>query len=127
AADPPSASVSMSSPTATWDGDVFAGAYLVTPCAAPEVDPACDAFTLDVDPTGAGFLDVHIEATTAGDDFDLFVYDEDGNEVASSVTVASEENVTIEAPTAGTYRIEVFGLLVAPGGSYTGAATLRAA
>lgn len=68
-------------------------------------------------PAGAESLDVVIGNTAdTGADLDLFVYDADGNEVASDADGDSEESVSVPSPAAGTYTIQVIGYSV-PAGS----------
>ena len=68
-------------------------------------------------PAGAERLDVAIGNTSdLGADLDLYVYDENGDEVGSSADGDSEESTSIANPAAGTYTVVVDGYAV-PAGS----------
>lgn len=71
---------------------------------------------------------VHIDLTWEGgssNDMDLYVFDADGNEVASSAEAATEgESVTIPVTGPVVYTVEVDNWLSAPGTAYSATATL---
>ena len=71
---------------------------------------------------------VHIALTWEGgstNDMDLYVFDADGNEVASSAEAATEgESVTIPVTGPVVYTVEVDNWLSAPGTAYSATATL---
>ena len=79
-------------------------------------DGAVQTFEVVV-PAGAERLDVAIGNTSdLGADLDLYVYDENGDEVGSSADGDSEESTSIANPAPGTYTVEVDGYAV-PAGS----------
>jgi choice-of-anchor B domain-containing protein len=115
AATPDSGTVSLDDRTLHWQGEhypvgstVFAG----TTCpAAPE--EVCDRFDLNVDVAAAhwethrGGVEVRITWPSAEDDFDLHVFDADGNRVASSIAAnTTSERVFVE-DASGDYSVRV--------------------
>jgi uncharacterized repeat protein (TIGR01451 family) len=110
AADPATGTVSPSAPTADWTGPAVT-AMTDGPsdaeCTAP-ADPLpgfCDDFFLTVDVaatywnthTGGVFVDV--TGLPPAEDFDLYVYDRNGQEVATSGLPGSVESALVECPT----------------------------
>ncbi len=71
---------------------------------------------------------VHVDLTWEGgstNDMDLYVYDAEGNEVASSAQGGTEnESVTIPVTGPAVYTVEVANWLSAPGTAYSASATL---
>lgn len=126
AAEPGSGTVSGDAATVSWSGGPFATSQPVT-CVTSS-DPACDVFELTVEvPDGEiGTLDVAIE-TEDGNDLDLFLYDDQGNEVESSATPSYSESLTVEGIESGTYEVLVQAWLVTPGATYQGTAALATA
>ncbi|MGH9360936.1 MAG: hypothetical protein ACRD2T_03405 [Thermoanaerobaculia bacterium] len=123
AATPPSGTVSSTSPTATWTG----GPFLVSnPAGCTGVDPGCDQYALTIVPPerGSYVVEITTEPANESDDYDLFVFNDDGDEVGSSATASGRERVSLIDPPAGTYTVEVQAFLVATGSTYQGAATL---
>ncbi len=129
ASTPSSGSVTAGSPIASRGGGPFtvpnvSGTATGTPdCTAPG---ACDDFTLKVTTTatyGATHnLKIDVSWPTAAADFDLYVLDAAGNEVASSASSADPEEVVVP-PTTGTYTVRVVPF--APlGDSYKATASL---
>lgn len=124
AAEPSSGAVSPASPTATWQGQAASTSNPSGVC-LPE-DPACDLFALEVTPfSGTTELDVAIEASAEGDDYDMTVYGPDGGVVGGSASSGGNEAATVRIEDAGTYTVEVLAWVVSPGATYTGSATLR--
>jgi hypothetical protein len=129
ASTPSSGSVTAGSPIASWGGGPFtvpnvSGTATGTPdCTAPG---SCDDFTLKVTTTGTygaiHNLKIDVSWPTAAADFDLYVLDAAGNEVASSASSADPEEVVMP-PTSGTYTVRVVPF--APlGDSYKATASL---
>jgi len=113
AANPASGTVNSSSPTTTWRGMYYAihTNPEMVPCppgSGPLSDPinaVCDHFSLTVE--DAGSLTVTIDWPDPGNDFDLFVYDSNNMQVASSANgVGTSETVTFDAA-ATTYEVRV--------------------
>lgn len=123
AAEPGSGTLSPDSSSVGWTG----GPFLVSnPAACVPGGPACDTFQLTLVPPSQG--DYVVEITTAsandGDDYDLFVFDSEGNQVGSAATASGNEKVTLVNPPADTYDVVVQPFLVAAGSTYDGQATL---
>ena len=109
AASPSSGTVSPSSPNAAWDGPAMT-ANTAGPsdaeCHAPPAPPLpggfCDDFSLTVTvPSGfwdshSGGVQVDLTGVPPAEDFDLYVYDNSGKEVASSGLPGSVESALIE-------------------------------
>lgn len=141
AATPPSGTVSPTSTTTTWQGLHYdAAAYVVgqvasDPCPPASLDPnntACDHYklTVDVAPsfwnTNVGGAVVTLAWGSADNDFDLYVYDANGNFVGQSIQGnTTSERVVIPEPSGG-YEIRVAPFTVVDS-DYTGTVTLNAA
>lgn len=119
-------SVTAGEPTpVSWKVTNTFGAVTVTPKGGSLGSSSSDRKTIAngavqtfdvVVPAGAERLDVAIGNTSdLGADLDLYVYDEDGNEVGSSADGDSEESTSIPNPEAGTYTVEVDGYAVPAG------------
>jgi hypothetical protein len=114
----------------TWTGGPYT---IATPdpalCASSAVN--CDEFILTLD-APAGYWDNHEgevtiavtwESTT--DDFDMYIFDSEGNEVGSSTAGSTNsEQVTLPKLAAGVYTVRVVAWLT-NNASYTGTATLN--
>ncbi len=123
AATPPSGTVSEANANVTWSGQPL------PPTASAECngddDPACDNFKLSIlPPTSFSEYVVTIVITpTGGDDYDLQVYDPNGNLAGSSGNAPSQsEQVNLFNPSAGTYTVSVANFAAAL--PYAGSATL---
>lgn len=121
AATPPSGDVSSTKTAVTWSGAPLAS----NPVAClSSTDPGCDHFILTI--TGGGIKNVAIavkaDAGFEGDDYDLFVYDDQGVLVGQSATSSSAESVVIANSGAPYYEVRVQPYLVTPGSTYTGVA-----
>jgi hypothetical protein len=70
-------------------------------------------------------VELSFTGTTPADDVDLYVLDQDGNEVASSATSdPGTEVVTVPVTAAAQYVVRVEGFVNAPGVTYNARATL---
>jgi hypothetical protein len=108
----------------TWEGGPFTASNPAGCVGA--FDPSCDHYTLTVN--GGKSTAVRVAITAAdGQDFDLFVYDEQGREVARSAGETGNEIATIPAPASGAYEVRVQPWLVTPGATYTGVAQVTRA
>jgi hypothetical protein len=124
AADPPSATVGPASPAAHWEGpDRTAKTDGETDgqCTADNADPIpdgyCDDFFLDVSPEVDGnylsthqtAIDIQVLGIAPGEDVDVYVYDVNGTEVASSGNPGGAEIATIDCPSAAAapYKVRV--------------------
>jgi hypothetical protein len=88
-------------------------------------DPSTASFVTTVDIEHGCLLEVSTANSAHDSDSDLYVYDPDGDLVASSTTPTDEEHVSILFPTDGTYTIAVHGWSV-PSGSDTFELTINA-
>lgn len=130
AATPDSGTVSPTSPTTGWDGEHYAAAASVEPTlCATGLTQVCDIYTLTVDvptsywDTNTGGAEVTITWADAANDFDLYVYDDQGNEVASSAAGSTTFETVVVPKAVGTYTVHVLPWLVVDSG-YAGKATL---
>jgi hypothetical protein len=114
ASKPDEGTVSVDSPMTSWEGEFFATGHTKTGnlCAVPS-DDVCDSFDLTVDvpashwESNTGGVEVKIAWEDENDDFDLYVYDDDGTLVGESANGGtSSERVFIE-DASGTYRVAV--------------------
>ncbi len=130
AATPGAAAVSPTTTGASWSAGPFlapnpTGAAGAPDCTAPG---SCDDFALTVStPAGYGsghHLEVKVAWPTAAADFDVYLLDAAGHEVASAASSSDPEVIAVP-PDAGTYTVRV--VPYAPlGQSITGTATLVA-
>jgi hypothetical protein len=122
----PSAGTVSSSSGASWQGGAFVLSNPATCLSSGPAVPGCDRFDLTVvPPAGHYVVEISTATASAGDDYDLYVYDSAGNLVDSSASSGGQEAVTLSDPPAATYRVIVQAFLVAPGSTYRGQATLR--
>ena len=124
AATPTSGTISSQNPTVSWTGGPF---LTSNPTFCLPADPACDTFQLTVAqplPRGDYLVKVAIDGQFDSDDYDLFVFGPDGEEVGSATTPSGDEEVTLFNPAAATYAVVVQAWLVTPGSTYAGQAHL---
>jgi len=119
--------VSDTSRTASWTAGPFAAPNVTGTSGTVTCAPGlCDDFALHVS-TPAGYGDTHqltvkVAWPVAAADFDVYLLDSAGNEVASAAS-SSDPEVVVVAPTSGDYTVRVVPF--APlGQSITGTATL---
>ena len=114
---PVAASWKVTNNFAALDGKLVGGPLGSAKSARPSItEGVTQTTTVDV-PEGAKSLDVVIgNVSDAAADLDLVVYGPDGSEAGTSADGDSEEAVSVAAPAAGTYTIEVIGYSV-PSGS----------
>ncbi|WP_051939818.1 TIM-barrel domain-containing protein [Phaeacidiphilus oryzae] len=119
----------------TWTSPTYAkgtqgGADSCPAATADPGDTVCDRFSLTVD-APAGFWDdnpeggvpVSISWPNQSDDFDMYIYDSSGKEVAESAGTADPEATVIPNPANGTYTVLVVPYDVS-NASFTGKAYL---
>ena len=139
AATPPTGSIGPTpGDSVTWVGQQYPiGHSTPVPQACPPPDPGnllCDHFyvTVNVPPShwdaNTGGMDVSIEWTSPDDDFDLYVYDNSGNQVGFSAAggTTTERALVENASSAGSpYEVRVVPFLMtsAPLVGYDGTAT----
>jgi hypothetical protein len=124
ASTPAAGTVSPAAGTATWTGGPFVTSNPSGLCLV--LDPACDAYALTIVPPSVGNYTVEITTTPSSesDDYDLYVNGPTGARVGSSTSSGGHEKVVLQNPPAGTYTVNTLAWLVAPGGTYTGKASL---
>ncbi|GAA2494603.1 sialidase family protein [Streptomyces longisporus] len=130
AATPRSGTVSDTAPTTTWSAGPFAvpnvsGTTGTVSCGSPQL---CDDYTLKVSvPVGydAGHsLRIDVKWPDTAADFDLYVLDPEGHEVAAAASASDPESVLLPAVAASyTVRVVPYAPL---GDSFTGTASLVA-
>ena len=127
AAAPAAGTVSVLTPSAGWTGGPFLTSNPAGLCLA--VDPSCDTYALTIVPpaTGGYTVEIAIDPSAEGDDYDLYVDGPAGQRVGSSTSSGGHETVVLDNPPGGTYSVRTLAWLVAPGGTYTGTATLKVA
>lgn len=90
-AEPSEGTVSLDQRTLSWQGEYYAAASAAFPGVTCEAPTVCDRFELTVDVDEAhwdghdGGVEIAIAWSDPSDDFDLHVFDEDGNHVGSSI------------------------------------------
>ncbi|MDX6234450.1 MAG: hypothetical protein QOH68_3558 [Nocardioidaceae bacterium] len=147
ASEPSAGTVDRDHPAITWTGSTIAqqgGVGTETGCVIAVPDPTCDTFALTIGdlspvPPADGETptppadDVRIaiapdDAPLAGlAEFDLYVYDADGNEIARSTELGSADAITLFEPAAGVYTVAVQDVLSEPGATYAARADVLAA
>ena len=126
-ATPSSGTLGPTAGTANWTGQHYAAAAVADPTACPpaSLDPqnlVCDHFslTVNVDPsywnTNSGGASVTISWASNANDFDLYVYDSSGNEVAHSAAGGTTSEQLMISNAAGTYDVVVVPFLVTDSG-----------
>ena len=131
-ATPSSGTVSQSSPTVTWAGQIpIPPAAGSSSCSGPN-NPGCDNFKLTIippDPTFGPYVVVIQTFSQVTDDWDLEVYDPNGKLVGSSGNGPGTPNdpevetVTLTNPPAGTYTVSAAPFAVTQ--PYQGSASLQ--
>jgi hypothetical protein len=136
AGTPPSGTIGEANPSVTWTGQLYAVMSTAVPEACPPTaDPLnlrCDHYALSVDvapsywDTHTGGADVSISWSDPNNDFDLFVYDAAGNQVASSASGGTTAERAFIQSASGTYEVRVVPFSVVASG-YDGAASFVSA
>ena len=121
AATPSEGSLGGKSKTVTWTGSATVSNPAV--CVGP-ADPTCDHFFLNINIRHNQDVLIAISGQNETDDWDLFVFGPDGNQVAASATPSSSEQVFIDGEPAGRYEVRVQPFMVAPGAAYDGLASV---
>lgn len=135
AATPSGGTVSPSAPTVTFTGRaVAAGVNPVgTSAGCPFTDPTnlCDRYDLKVDvtpdywKTHTGGVKLSVDWGSAGNDYDVYVYDSTGAVAGSSASSSKPEVVTLSKPS-GVYSVRIAPFLVT-GDQTTGTAVFTSA
>src|SRR5712692_7935063 len=129
---PTSGTVSGTSPTVTWTGQIpIPPAAGSSSCSGPN-NPGCDNFKLTIippDPTFGPYVVVVQTISKGTDDWDLEVYDPNGKLIGSSgngpgtPNSPEVESVTLTNPPAGTYTVSAAPFAVTQ--PYSGSASLQ--
>lgn len=135
AAAPPGGTIGPATPSVTWQGQTYTAGHTVADPAAcpPATDPAntlCDHFLLNVNVpttywnTNTGGAEISISWGSSQDDFDLYVYDASGTQVASSASGGTTSERVFVQSASGQYEVRVVPFLIAsvPGSGYSGTA-----
>ncbi|MGH3134091.1 MAG: PPC domain-containing protein, partial [Gaiellaceae bacterium] len=132
AATPSSGTIDPTTTSASWQGQHYtAGANVANACPSSASDPAnlvCDHFKLTVGVNSAYWNDkvggalITITWASADNDFDLFVFDSQGNLVDDSAQGSTTFEQVMIPDAVGTYEVRVSPFLVANSG-YSGAAS----
>ena len=119
AATPTSSVIGAAKPTVTWTGTTRLPAGAAH-CVSSD-DPICDNFFLEVQSTGS----VTVTVTGSGsDDWDLFVFDDDGQIIGSQQTFGNApETMCFPVVAGGRWEVDAAPFLVTSGKGYKGAAT----
>ena len=127
AATPAAGTISPLAPSSSWAGGPFLTSNPSGLCFA--IDPSCDTYALTIVPpaTGSYTVEIAITPSAEGDDYDLYVNGPGGERVGSSTSSGGHEKVVLNNPPGGTYSVSTLAWLVAPGGTYSGTATLKVA
>ncbi|MPY77300.1 MAG: choice-of-anchor B family protein [Actinophytocola sp.] len=132
AATPEEGTVSLDQRTVSWEGHHYAigsTAFADTVCPGSP-NEVCDHFTLNVDVDPAhwenyrGGAEVSIGWQDPADDFDVHVFDADGNHVGHSISENSTEETVLISKPSGTYDVYVNPFNVSDSG-YDGRAELH--
>jgi len=132
AAAPSGGTVSPTAKNVSWQGHFYAAAAVADPtqCPPASLDPGdavCDHFalTVNVDPsywdTHVGGAEVTITWASADNDFDLYIYDQNGNLVASSAQGGTTFERALVTAASGTYDVVVVPFTIVQSG-YQGVA-----
>lgn len=132
AAQAGSATLSRDSRQAQWSGGPFYvpvgdtyGVGTSGNCRGPD-DPVCDNFKLEVDAPRGWWVAIAIDVDETANDFDLYVFDTNGYEIARS-GMKGDEAVAFKHGTGGasTYTVSVAPYAVEPGAVYAATARLE--
>ncbi|HUS62346.1 MAG TPA: hypothetical protein VMY34_09125 [Acidimicrobiales bacterium] len=120
AATPTASVIGSGTPTVTWSGTTalpVGGAYCIS-----SDDPVCDNFFLEV--TTTGYVTVTISPKVTGDDWDLFVFDDDGQTVGTSQHMGGgSETSCFPVEARGRWEVDAAPFLVSLRAGYRGVAT----
>ena len=121
AAEPASGTLSGANDEVTWSGTFF----VPNPAAcATSADPLCDHFRLEIGATSIHRVLIAIAPGDGfeADDYDLFVFDDQGVLLASQADGDGFESVVIENTGSAFYEVRVQPFLVTAGSTYHGVA-----
>src|SRR3989449_2169401 len=135
AATPPSATITDTQPSTSWQGQFYTLAFTADHAQCPgSVDTlnlVCDHFYLNINlpstfwQTHTGSVAITIQWASSDNDFDLYIYRQsDGQQVGSSASGGTtSEQVALQSPMPGIYEVRTVPFLVVASG-YTGSALL---
>src|SRR5581483_1057953 len=138
AAAPGGGTLSKAKRSVTWNGGPFTTSYPISsaaPCLNGSSDAMCDHFLLKVNMGQGARIKVSIVPSASGlevlqvvagpNDYDLFVFDVDGNQVGESAGSTGRESVTFTHKARlrnRPYEVRVIPFLLIPGATYKGTA-----
>lgn len=133
AASPSSGTVGTTTTSVSWQGQAYAATAVADPTLCPPAsidtgNTVCDHFSLTVAvapsywQTAEGGASVTISWGSNSNDFDLYIYDASGNEVAHSAAGGTTSEQALIPKASGTYDVVVVPFLVA-GSGYAGTAS----
>ena len=122
AATPSEGTIDSPKDEVTWSGTFTASNPAA--CAGVALDPTCDHFIIRVESASVTRVLVAISPDPGfeDDDYDLFVYDDQGNLMGSNADGDGKESVVFDTTGAAYYEVRVQPFLVDPGSTYTGVA-----
>lgn len=122
----PGSTLTVTSPAMSWRGSPTTNISDLFGCDGfYEDERECEKRHVEIIPSSAGgYLSVDVSADNPADDFDLYIYGPDGQEVGRSATPGGIEAARVPIPERGVYTIEVIAYLTAEG-EYAGAAELQ--
>ena len=123
AATPSASPIGAGKPSVTWTGNTLlpvGGVHCIS-----SNDEVCDNFFLEVTTTGTVTVTI---TPRPGDDWDLFVFDDDGRVVGTQQTTGSAaETMCFPVVEGGRWEVDAAPFLVASGRGYNGAASWSSA
>src|SRR3989475_9382789 len=135
AATPPTATITDTQPSTSWQGQFYAFGANADPAQCPPaidtMNLLCDHFYLNINLsptfwlTHTGSVTITIQWASSSNDFDLYIYRQsDGQQVGSSASGGTtSEQVALQNPMPGVYEVRTVPFLVITS-DYTGSATL---
>ena len=122
AAEPAEGTIGSPKEEATWTGGPFVASNAIA-CVG-SVDPTCDHFIVRITDARVKRVLVAIAPDQGfeGDDYDLFVYDDQGTLLGSNADGDGFESVIFANTGASFYEVRVQPWLVTPGSTYSGVA-----
>src|SRR5437667_2271663 len=135
AATPPSAPITDTQPSTSWQGQFYTLAFTADPAQCPgavdTLNLLCDHFYLNINlpstfwQTHTGSVAITIQWASNSNDFDLYIYRQsDGQQVGFSASGGTtSEQVALQSPMPGLYEVRTVPFLVVAS-DYTGSAIL---
>lgn len=123
AADPAEGTLSASEPEIAWSG-THPTTFVAPNVAFCDVPDVCDEFLLTIEPIAGQDVVITLAVGGVPNDWDLFVYDENGVEFGrSGKDPGLDEQVRLADLEAGVYRVVALPFVVTPTAVYEATAT----